>query len=104
MKFVFIYITTKDYQEAKKIGKHLVEKRFAACINIIDNVGSMYWWENKIQDEKETILIVKTKQSMVEKIIKEVKLLHSDSCPCIIALPIENGNKDYLEWIEGSTK
>jgi len=104
MKFVFVYITTKDYQEAKKIGKYLVEKRLAACINIIDNIGSMYWWDNKIQDEKETVLIVKTKQAMTEKVINQVKSLHSDTCPCVIVLPILDGNKDFLNWMEKMTK
>ena len=100
MKFSFIYITTKDKKEAKKIGKALVSERLAACVNIIDNMNSMYWWEGKIQDDNEAILIAKTKKSLVSKLIKKVRSLHSYSCPCIVSLPIEDGSRDFLQWIE----
>ncbi len=99
-----VYITAKDKQEARKIGKALVEARLAACVNIIDGMNSMYWWENQVQDDNETVLIAKTKASLVKKLIEKVKSLHSYSCPCIITLPIGEGNKEYLEWIEKETK
>ena len=104
MKLNLVYITTKDKAEARKIGQELVKTRLAACINIIDNMNSMYWWQGKIQDDNEAILIAKTKQSLVKKLIKKVKSLHSYSCPCIISLPILEGNKDYLQWLSKETK
>lgn len=103
-KNIIIYIITKDKQEAEKIGHYLVKQRLVACVNIFDHINSMYWWKNKIEESQESLLIAKTKFSLVKKIIKEVKSLHSYSCPCIIALPIVDGNSDYLEWIKNETK
>ncbi|MFH1046360.1 MAG: divalent-cation tolerance protein CutA [Candidatus Omnitrophota bacterium] len=104
MKFNLVYITTKDKEEAKKIGYELVKERLAACVNIIDQMNSMYWWQDEIQYDTETILIAKTKESLVEALIAKVKSLHSYSCPCIVALPILDGNKEYLTWLENETK
>ena len=104
MKLNLVYITTKDKDEARRIGKELVKTRLAACVNIIDNMNSMYWWEGKIQDDQEVILIAKTRQSLVKKLIKKVKSIHSYSTPCIISLPILDGNSDYLDWLEKETK
>lgn len=99
MKTYFIYITASNKEEARKIGRALVESRLAACINVIDNMNSIYWWEGKVQDDNETIIIAKTKEPLVEELIKKVKSLHSYDCPCVVALPIEDGNKDFLDWI-----
>jgi len=104
MRFNLVYITTKDKEEACKIGKELVKARLAACVNIIDGMNSMYWWEGQIQDDNETILIAKTKESLVKELIEKVKSLHSYSCPCIVSLPILDGNKAYLDWLEKETK
>ena len=104
MKLNLVYITTKDKDEASRIGKELVKTRLAACVNIIDNMNSMYWWEGKIQDDQEVILIAKTRQSLVKKLIKKVKSIHSYSTPCIVSLPILDGNSDYLDWLKKETK
>lgn len=104
MKLNLVYITTKDKDEAGRIGKELLKRRLAACVNIIDNMNSMYWWEGKIQDDQEVILIAKTRQSLVKKLIKKVKSIHSYSTPCIISLPIVDGNKAYLDWLKKETK
>jgi periplasmic divalent cation tolerance protein len=104
MKFNLVYITAKDKEEAKKIGHELVKERLAACVNIIDQMNSMYWWQGEIQYDTETILIAKTKESLVEALIAKVKSLHSYSCPCIVSLPILDGNKEYLAWLEKETK
>jgi len=103
MKLNLIYITAKDKEEAGKIGRALVEARLAACVNIIENMNSIYWWEGKIQDESEAILIAKTRELLVPKLIEKVKSLHSYECPCIVSLPLLGGNKDYLDWIEKET-
>ena len=104
MKFVFIYITAKNKKEAEAIGRFLVKERLAACVNIIDKIESIYWWEGKIQEDKEVILIAKTKENLTDKLIKAVKQIHSYDCPCIIVLPIVGGNKDYFDWIKKETK
>ena len=104
MNLNIVYITTKDKDEARKIGKELVQEKLAACVNIIDQMNSLYWWEGKVQDDNEAILIAKTKESLVSEVVKKVKSLHSYSCPCIISLPILDGNKDYLDWLEKEAK
>ena len=100
----FVYITASDKAEALKIGRTLVEERLAACANVIDNMTSIYWWEGKIEDSAEVVLIAKTKQELVESLISRVKELHSYSCPCIVSWPISAGNPDYLHWIDKETK
>lgn len=104
MKFNLIYITAKNKDEARRIGGELVKERLAACVNILDNMNSMYWWEGKVQDDNETVLIAKTRESLVKELIAKVKSLHSYSCPCIISLPILDGNKEYLTWLEKETR
>ena len=100
----FVYITASDKSEALKIGRTLVEERLAACVNVIDNMTSVYWWEGQIENSAEVVLIAKTKRELVEPVISRVKELHSYSCPCIVSWPIRAGNPDYLSWIQEETK
>lgn len=96
-----IYITTSDSEQAKSIGKDLVENRLAACVNIVDGVHSIYRWKGELVEEKESILIAKTHYSKVKKLTKRVKKLHTYECPCVISLTIteDEGNEDYLNWL-----
>lgn len=96
-----IYITTSDKEQARTIGKDLVENRLAACVNIIDGMRSIYRWKGELVEETETILIAKTHYSKVKKLTKRVKKLHSYECPCVISLTIteDEGNEDYLNWL-----
>ncbi|MGD0795534.1 MAG: divalent-cation tolerance protein CutA [Dehalococcoidales bacterium] len=98
--YIVVFITTKDADEAEKIGKTLVKRRQAACVNIVPEVSSHFWWKDKLNAAKESLLIVKTKESLLPDIIKSVKKAHSYSVPEIIALPIVGGNRDYLDWID----
>ncbi len=98
--YVVVFITTRDTEEAEKIGKTLVKRRQAACVNIIPEVSSHFWWKDKLDAAKESLLIVKTRDSLLPDIIKSVKKIHSYSVPEIIALPIVGGNPDYLDWID----
>lgn len=103
MKYRLIYITTRDEEEAKKIGRALVEEKLAACVNI-HPIKSIYRWEGEIVEESEMAMFVKTKAALVDEVIKRVKELHSYEVPCIVSLPIEKGCPDYLKWIKDSTK
>jgi periplasmic divalent cation tolerance protein len=67
-------------------------------------MNSIYWWEGRVQDDNEAILIAKTKESLVVELIEKVKSMHSYKCPCIVSLPILSGNKQFLKWIEKETK
>jgi periplasmic divalent cation tolerance protein len=84
----FIYMTAGSKTEAQKIGKALVESRLAACVNILDNMQSIYRWEEKIQEDAEVVLIAKTTDPLVPQLIDKVKSLHSYDCPCIVSLPV----------------
>ena len=70
----------------------------------IDNINSIYWWDGEIQDDREVVLIAKTKASLVSEVIEKVKSIHSYDCPCIVSLPILDGNKPFLEWVGDETK
>ncbi|HIC85603.1 MAG TPA: divalent-cation tolerance protein CutA [Desulfobacterales bacterium] len=104
MRANLVYITASDLQEARKIGRELVACRLAACVNIIDNMNSFYWWEGEIQDDREVVLIAKTKEPLVQELVEKVKSMHSYSCPCVVSLPVLNGNPEFLKWIESETK
>ncbi|WP_228036693.1 divalent-cation tolerance protein CutA [Dolichospermum flos-aquae] len=104
MEFIFVYITCKDRVEALNIGKAVVEARLAACANIIDGMDSIYWWNDELQVEKEAILIMKSRGDLLEELTKKVKSKHSYEVPCVVALPIEQGNQDYLNWLIAETK
>jgi periplasmic divalent cation tolerance protein len=97
-----VYMTARDKSEAKKLGKALVEKKLAGCVNILEGMESYYWWEGKIEHGKEAVLIAKTRASTVKQLLVEVKKLHSYSCPCVLALPVEDGNPDYIKWLSES--
>ncbi|MEW6171104.1 MAG: divalent-cation tolerance protein CutA [Candidatus Omnitrophota bacterium] len=104
MKYLITFITCANQEEAKKIANFLLKKKLAACINIIPKVESLFWWKGKIDKASELLLVVKTKKSLFKKLLIGVKILHSYSCPEIIALPIIDGNKEYLKWLNDSTR
>lgn len=99
MEITMLYITCADAAEANRIGRLLVEERLAACVNILDGMTSVYWWEGQVQDGHETVLIAKTRAAHVDAVIARVRELHSYDCPCVVSWPITKGNPDYLEWI-----
>ena len=103
MRFSMIYVAAKDKEEARVIGRGLLEERLAACVNVIENMNSMYWWKGKIEAANEVILIAKTRESMVPELIEKVKSLHSYECPDIVSLPIPQGYKPFLDWIQKET-
>lgn len=99
----FLYITAGSAKEAGEIAGVLIEERLVACANIIDRIRSLYWWEGEVKDVPEAVLIVKTTAERVEAVVARVKELHSYDCPCVVALPIEAGNPDFLDWIATET-
>lgn len=99
----FVYITASNRAEAVQIGRTLVEARLAACANVIDSVTSIYWWEGAVQEDTEAVLVLKTQAELVPALTERVKVMHSYSCPCVVALPIEDGNPAYLDWIARET-
>ncbi len=100
---IVVFITVSSPEEGEKIGKALVEKRLAACVNIIPGLRSIYRWEGKICDDRELLLIAKTTEELFKELEQEVKSQHSYKVPEIIALQIVNGSEDYLSWIDENT-
>ena len=97
--YIVLFITTATTNEAQRISKVLLEQKKVACVNIVPRVSSLFWWENKLDSAHESLLIVKTKASLLNEVVRLVREIHSYDIPEIIALPIVGGNKDYLEWI-----
>ncbi len=98
--YIVVFITTKDTAEAQKIAVALLKRRLAACVNIVPEVNSHFWWQDKLDSAKESLLVIKTKDTLLPDIVKSVKKIHSYTVPEIIALPIVGGNQDYLDWID----
>ena len=98
--YIVLFITTATIGEAKRISKALLNQRKAACVNIVPKVSSLFWWQEKLDSAQESLLIIKTKASQLNEIVRLVKDIHSYDVPEIIALPIVGGNQDYLEWID----
>ena len=97
-----IYVTAPTKEEAQTIGRALLEKKIAACINLIEGMESHYWWEGKIESARECVLIVKTTDDKVDSAIAVVKAMHSYTTPCAISWKIEKGNPGYVKWLEES--
>ena len=95
-----ILVTASNLEEARKIAAVLLDKRKAACVNILPQVHSSFWWQGKIDKAEESLLVIKTTSSATQAVIDLVKANHSYTVPEIIALPIVGGNPDYLNWIK----
>ncbi len=95
----FFYITCPKKKEAHKIASFLVKKKLVACANIINNVDSVFIWKGKVAKAKEILIVGKTMSKNVQKIIQNVKKLHSYEVPCVIFFDIKNGNTEFLKWI-----
>ena len=91
-----VYITCKDKKEAEKISMHLLKKRLIACANIFP-IKSMYWWEGKIVNSGENVIIAKTSNKKFKRLESEVKSIHSYTIPCILKINA-SANKEYQQW------
>lgn len=95
-----IYITTEDKEEAKRISAPLIEEGLAACTNILPGMSSVFYWEGEVQAEEECVMIVKTDETMNEKVMARVRELHSYDTPCMLVLPVKDGNADFVGWVQ----
>ncbi len=102
--YIVIFITASNKKEAQKIASVIIRHKLAACVNIVDKIHSVFFWKSKIDQAKESLLIIKSKKEKLTKIIKLVKSMHSYEVPEIIALPIIAGDKLYLRWIDASLR
>ena len=100
---IVIFVTTSSEEEAGRIGRDVVERRLAACANILGPIRSIFRWEGQVSEETERLLIIKSQRSRFEELAGRVKELHSYQVPEIIAVPIFTGWPPYLEWVRGET-
>ena len=96
----WVYVTVENEAEAKLIARTVVEERLAACANLLGGIHSVYWWEGKLCEGAEVALVLKTSAARKAELIDRIKQLHSYDCPCIVCLPIADGNPDFLGWID----
>lgn len=101
---VLVYTTWPSIVEAEKAGRAVVERRLAACVNILPGMISHYWWRGKIERGEEVVMILKTRNSLAEVVCAAVKELHSYASPAIMVLPVESVDADYYKWILAEAK
>lgn len=101
---IVIFVAVWNSNDAAVLAKSLVEKRLAACVNLLPGVASWYWWEGKVTEDQEVLLMMKTSRDKFAALEKEVLRLHSYAVPEVIALQIVEGSRNYLNWIEESLK
>lgn len=103
-KPVLIYSTFPSADVAEAVGRKLVERRLAACINILPGMTSIYRWDGAIARDSEAVMVIKTRQSLAERVIGEVKPLHPYANPALIVLPIGGGSGKYISWLLAETQ
>jgi periplasmic divalent cation tolerance protein len=100
---VFVYTTYPSIVEAERAGRALLERRLAACVNILPGMVSLYWWQGQIDRGDEVVMIIKTRASLAEPVRGAVKAMHSYTTPAILVIPIETVDPSYHAWIEAET-
>ena len=101
---VFVYTTYPSIVEAETAGKALVERRLAACVNILPGMISHYAWEGAVERAEEVVMIIKTRASLAEQVRAAVKEMHSYATPAILVIPLESVDSSYLEWLLAATE
>ena len=100
---VFVYTTYPSLVEAERIGKAVLERRLAACVNILPGMISHYWWQGAIERGEEVVMIIKTRASLAEAVRQAVRQSHGYATPAILVLPIESVDAPYFAWIMAET-
>jgi len=101
---VFVYTTWPSVVEAEKAGRAIVERRLAACVNILPGMISHYWWEGALERGEEVVMIIKTRASLAESVRQAVKEMHSYTTPAIVVIPLESVDQAYLGWMFSETE
>ena len=100
---VLVYTTYPSVVEAETAGRAIVERRLAACVNILPGMVSHYWWQGSIERGEEAVMIIKTRASLADAVREAVKAMHSYTTPAVLVLPVEGGDETYLGWIMAET-
>ena len=97
---IVVLSTCDSAEKAAEIARHLVEKRLAACVNIVSGARSIYHWQGKIEDTAEWLLVIKSRRDLFASLSKELTSVHSYEVPEVIALPVVDGSESYLAWLD----
>jgi periplasmic divalent cation tolerance protein len=100
---VLVYTTFPGLVEAERVGKELVERRLAACANILPGMVSHYRWEGKVERAEEVVMLVKTRATLVEEVSAAIRELHSYEVPALVVIPLESVERNYLGWLLDAT-
>ncbi len=100
--YVVVFMTASDKKEASKIVRRLLNERLIACANIVGPVSSLFWWEGKIDEASEFLVIMKSRKDLFKRLCERVKETHSYEVPEVLELPITEGLPSYLEWVSAS--
>ena len=100
---VFVYTTYPSLVEAERIGRAVLERRLAACVNILPGMISHYWWQGTIERGEEVVMIIKTRASLAQRVGAAVKEMHSYTTPAILIIPIESVDQGYFDWLMAET-
>ena len=103
-KVVLVYVTTSDEHEARRIGSALIDKKLAACVNIIPGMRSIYRWQGKVVNDNECVMLVKAPKDNTEAVVENIKEMHSYEVPCAVVIPLIQGLPEYLDWIMNETE
>ncbi len=103
-QFIVVLITVPEEEDARRIAGELLEKKLAACVNILPAIQSIYIWQGAVQNDREVLLLVKTRAALFrDQLVPAVKAIHPYDVPEIIALPVLMGSQSYLDWIAAET-
>jgi periplasmic divalent cation tolerance protein len=102
--YIIIFVTAKDKEEAEKISQLLLKERLIACANIVNPVTSFFHWAGKDESAEECLIVMKSRQDLFGQVAQHVKRLHSYEVPEVLALPIVEGSKAYLDWMRAILK
>ena len=97
-----VLVTASGRRQADRLARMLVSEKLAACVNVVPKISSRYRWRGKIETASESLLLIKTKAALLPRLTRRVQAIHSYTVPEIIALPILEGNPDYLDWMDGA--
>jgi periplasmic divalent cation tolerance protein len=103
-KPVLVYSTFPSVEEAEAAGRALIEQQFAACVNILPGMVSVYCWQGQLERGTEAVMIIKTRSSMAERVLAEVRARHAYENPALLVIPVLGGSDDFLAWIMAGTQ
>ncbi|XP_010272941.1 PREDICTED: protein CutA 1, chloroplastic-like isoform X2 [Nelumbo nucifera] len=101
---IVVYVTVPNREAGRKLAESIIKEKLAACVNIVPGIESLYRWQGEIHQDSEELLIIKTREPLLEALTEHVRANHEYEVPEVIALPIKGGSLKYLEWLKNSTR